>query len=321
MSPRIVIALSVCGAFVACGGPESLRAIRGAAGTAGAAGMGLAGNTGNPGTAGGAGNPGTSGDIGPVAGMGGDPGTAGVAPTGGTGGTPPATGGMGGTPATGGMGGTPATGGMGGTPATGGSGGKPATGGSGGTPATGGSGGTPATGGTGGTPATGGSGGAMVGGGPSIKLDSGSLVAMGAWGADADFAPAPGTTNNHANPIDVSKVTNPAPAAVYQTARSGTNFTYTVPGYKANTMHTVRLHFCETYFPVAPATAGAGLRVCNITINGNAVLPGYDIFVKAGGKNIAIAEQLVLAADATGQYVMSFVRMTDNCFIAGIEID
>src|SRR5690242_21608868 len=167
----------------------------------------------------------------------------------------------------------------------------------------------------------GGTGGSLVGGGPSIKVDAGSLVAMGAWGADMYFAPAPGNVINHANTIDVSKVTNPAPAPVYQTARSGTNFTYTVPGYKATTMHTVRLHFCETYFPATAAQVGPGSRVCNITINGNAVLPNYDIFVKAGGKNIAVAEQFVLAADATGQYVMSFVRVTDNCIVAGIEID
>jgi hypothetical protein len=51
------------------------------------------------------------------------------------------------------------------------------------------------------------------------------------------------------------------------------------------------------------------------------VLTNYDIFVKAGGKNIAIAEQFVLASDATGQYVMAFTRVADQCFLAGIEID
>jgi hypothetical protein len=303
MKARIVTALALCGAFVACGSPESIRSrLGGASGAPGTAGTtNVAGNTGLGGEGG---LPGIAGDTGSQAGMGGVPGTGGT----------PSTGGTGGTPATGGMGGT-ATGGAGGKA---GAGGTP-TGGAGGT-ATGGTGGTP-MGGTGGNAGAGGTGGVVVGGGPSLKLDAGSLTAMGAWGADMYFAPAPGNLINHANTIDVSKVVNPAPAAVYQTARSGTNLTYTVPGYKANTMHTVRLHFCETYFPPTAATMGPGARVCSVTINGNPVLPNYDIFVKAGGKNIAIAEQFVLAADATGQYVMSFVRSSDNCLVAGIEID
>jgi Malectin domain len=315
MKARIVTALALCGAFVACGSPESIRPrLGGASGSPGTAGMtNVAGNTGLGGEGG---TPGLAGDTGSQAGMGGVPGTGGIPAAGGTGGTP-ATGGMGGTAATGGTGGTP-TGGTGGKAGAGGTGGTP-TGGTAGTP-TGGTGGTP-TGGTGGKAGAGGTGGVMVGGGPSIKLDAGSLTAMGAWAADMYFAPAPGNLINHTNTIDVSKVTNPAPAAVYQTARSGTNLTYTVPGYKANTMHTVRLHFCETYFPPSTATMGPGARVCSVTINGNPVLPNYDIFVKAGGKNIAIAEQFVLAADATGQYVMTFVRSSDNCLVAGIEID
>ncbi len=323
MKARILTALALCGAFVACGNPESIRSrLGGASGSTGMAGAtNLAGNTGLGGDAG---TPGVAGDTSAQAGTGGDPGTGGISATGGTGGTPTA--GTGGTP-TAGAGGTPTagaggmpTGGTGGTP-TAGTGGASA-GGAGGTP-TGGTGGTP-TGGTGGKAGAGGAGGTggvPVGGGPSIKVDSGSLTAMGVWGADMYFAPTPGNTITHANTIDVSKVTNPAPAAIYQNGRSGTNFTYTVPGYKASSMHTVRLHFCETYFPPTTATAGAGARVCSVTINGNAVLPNYDIFVKAGGKNIAVAEQFVLAADATGQYVMTFVRSADSCLVAGIEID
>jgi len=55
-----------------------------------------------------------------------------------------------------------------------------------------------------------------------------------------------GRTINHANTIDISHATNPAHAAVYQTARIG-NFTYTIGGFTAGTNYTVRLHFCETY--------------------------------------------------------------------------
>src|SRR5271167_2999340 len=63
--------------------------------------------------------------------------------------------------------------------------------------------------------------------------------------ADEDFTG--GATIDHANTINTSKVNNPAPAAVYQSGRDD-NFTYTIPGFTAGSSHTVRLHFCETYF-------------------------------------------------------------------------
>src|SRR5262249_32769297 len=60
----------------------------------------------------------------------------------------------------------------------------------------------------------------------TVQINAGG-PAVSPFAADADFAG--GSTINHANTIDLSGVTNPAPMAVYQTARTG-NFTYTVPG-------------------------------------------------------------------------------------------
>src|SRR5712692_3309805 len=104
--------------------------------------------------------------------------------------------------------------------------------------------------------------------------------------ADVDFSG--GATINHANTINTSKVTNPAPAAVYQTARVATtttngvtSFTYTTPGFTAGSSHTVRLHFCETFFTTA------GSRVFNVTSNGTQVLGNFDVVAASGGQNIA----------------------------------
>jgi len=97
--------------------------------------------------------------------------------------------------------------------------------------------------------------------------------------ADEDYAG--GRTISHANVI---KVTNPAPAAVYQTARIG-NFTYTIAGFQAGTDYLLRLHFCETYW------TAAGKRIFNVSINGNQVLIHFDIYSTAGGKNIANIQQ------------------------------
>ena len=59
-----------------------------------------------------------------------------------------------------------------------------------------------------------------------VQLNSGGR-AVSPFVADEDYAG--GTTISHANAINTSKVTDPAPAAVYQTGRIG-NFTYTIGG-------------------------------------------------------------------------------------------
>ena len=130
--------------------------------------------------------------------------------------------------------------------------------------------------------------------------------------ADEDFTG--GTTINHANTIDTSHVTNPAPAAVYQTARVA-NFTYTIGGFTANSSHNVRLHFCETYFSTA------GSRTFNVSINGTQVLSAFDIEATAGGKNIANIQQFTENANSSGQYVIVFTEVVNQSLISGIEID
>jgi Malectin domain/Fibronectin type III domain len=155
----------------------------------------------------------------------------------------------------------------------------------------------------------------------------GTLVAINAGGpavgsflADEDFAG--GKTIDHANTINTSKVTNPAPAAVYQSARigvattgAGAPFTYTIGGMTAGSSHTVRLHFAETFFTTK------GSRVFNVSINGEQVLNNFDIIVASGGQNIANIQEFMVPANASGQYVITFTSVTNNALISGIEID
>lgn len=158
-----------------------------------------------------------------------------------------------------------------------------------------------------------------AGTGPVFKIDAGGTISVADFVADTDFTG--GMASSHLNTIDTSGVANPAPAVVYQTSHTGVGvFTYTIPGYVANSGHTIRLHFCETYFPVPPATIGPGQRTCDISINGKTVLANYDIFVKAGAKNKAVVEQFRENASGAGQFVLQFSPTKNNCFIAGIEI-
>jgi hypothetical protein len=144
----------------------------------------------------------------------------------------------------------------------------------------------------------------------TAQINSGG-PAVSPFVADVDFAG--GSTINHANTIDLSGVTNPAPMAVYQTARVG-NFTYTIPGFNAGSSHTVRLHFAETYFSTA------GSRTFNVSINGTQVLSAFDIFAAAGAKNKAIIKQFTVNANASGQYVIQFTSVVNQSLVSGIEI-
>jgi Malectin domain/PQQ-like domain len=153
-----------------------------------------------------------------------------------------------------------------------------------------------------------------------IAINAGG-PAEGSFVADEDFTG--GAKIDHANTINTSKVTNPAPAAVYQSARIGaatasgvgSPFTYTITGLTAGSSHTVRLHFAETFFTTK------GSRVFNVSINGTQVLTKFDIVAASGGENIANIQQFTVPANASGQYVITFTSVTNNALISGIEID
>jgi hypothetical protein len=147
--------------------------------------------------------------------------------------------------------------------------------------------------------------------GPQVAAINAGGPAVGAFAADTDFAG--GITIDHANTIDLTGVTNPAPAEVYQTARIG-NFSYTIPGFAAASSHAVRLHFAETFW------TAAGKRKFNVSINGTEVLADFDIFAAAGAMNKAIIRQFTVNANAAGQYVIQFTTVADNSLVSGIEI-
>jgi hypothetical protein len=144
----------------------------------------------------------------------------------------------------------------------------------------------------------------------SIQINCGG-PAVGPFIADTDFAG--GGTIHHANAINLSGVTSPAPVAVYQTARVG-NFSYTVPGFTPASSHTVRLHFAETFFTTT------GSRTFNVSINGTTVLSNFDILATAGANNKAVIQQFTQPASPTGDYVITFTSVINQSLVSGIEI-
>ncbi len=146
---------------------------------------------------------------------------------------------------------------------------------------------------------------------PPVQINAGG-PAVSPFVADEDFSG--GSTIDHANTIDLSGVTNPAPMAVYQAARIG-NFTYTIGGYAPGSSHTVRLHFAETYFSTT------GSRVFDVSLNGSAVLTNFDIVKAAGAENKAIAESFTTNANASGAFVIQFTSVVNNSLVSGIEVN
>jgi hypothetical protein len=153
----------------------------------------------------------------------------------------------------------------------------------------------------------------------SAYISSGGS-ANGPFSADQDYSGGTPYTSNAS--VDASQVTNPAPESVYQSARYGTNFTYTIPNLTPNTSFNVRLDFNELYWgtPLSGNSGGSGSRVFNVAINGNQVLNNFDIYQTAGGANKAIAENFPVTSDANGRITIQFTAVTDNAMVSGIEV-
>ena len=90
------------------------------------------------------------------------------------------------------------------------------------------------------------------------------------WSADADFSGGDVDTRTNA-------VSGTSDAALYQSERWGTTFTYTFAVPDAD--YVVTLKFAEMY----DGAQSNGQRVFDVTLNGQKVLSSFDIFATAGG--------------------------------------
>jgi hypothetical protein len=78
--------------------------------------------------------------------------------------------------------------------------------------------------------------------------------------------------------------------------------------------YTVRLDFAELFW------TAAGQRIFNVSINNTQVLTSFDVFAKAGGKNIALAETFGATASAAGTISLTLTGKTNYAMVNGIEI-
>ena len=161
--------------------------------------------------------------------------------------------------------------------------------------------------------------------GSSGSLGGGAIVNQGTILADDSGGSVPGfsydiatsgssSTGNTAAAIDTAGVSDPAPQAVYQTYRTGTDFTYTLGGLTPGANYTAELLFAE------PTYNYAGLREFNVTINGTQVLTHFDIAAAAGGMNKAVHEQFAATADGSGQITIEFSWWQGSAVVNGIKL-
>lgn len=158
-----------------------------------------------------------------------------------------------------------------------------------------------------------------------VQLIEGASIDVGGGGsgnyvADEDFTG--GAAGSTTDSIDLSRVGDPAPEAVYQTFRHGRDFSYTAGGLTPGEAYTVRLHFAE------PEYDQSGQRYVSASINGQLMLSDFDIAnvasgaSAAGGKDVAIIESFLAAADQDGKITIRFTALDgyDDALVSGIEI-
>lgn len=137
-------------------------------------------------------------------------------------------------------------------------------------------------------------------------------------GFEADFGVPGGTVVTRPNAVDRTGLSYPAPEAVYQTERYGSNLTYNLTDLIPSAACLVRLHFCEGFW------GSAGKRLFNVSINGVQRLSAFDVFASAGASFKAVIQEFLATTDAAGHLVINLASAagsTDtNAIIDGLEI-
>ena len=106
-------------------------------------------------------------------------------------------------------------------------------------------------------------------------------------------------------------VENTNASELYQSARYGNSFRYSIPVPNGRT--TVRLMFAEIYFN-AP-----GARVFNVTINDVPVLTKFDPYAKAAGANRAIDREFTVDVK-DGRVKIQFTPIAQDPLVNAIEL-
>ena len=148
----------------------------------------------------------------------------------------------------------------------------------------------------------------------AVRLNSGG-------GQVSNFASDTYVTGGHSDQIsggvNLSGVSNAAPAAVYQSKRTtgGDTITYNIPNLESGHKYTVRLHFADDI------SNGTGQRMFNVSINGSSVLSDFDVFAAAGKQRYKAVVKDFGATPDGGTITIKFSPgRSGNALVNGIEV-
>ena len=128
-----------------------------------------------------------------------------------------------------------------------------------------------------------------------------------------------GPNESSISPIDLSGLTEPAPADVYRTERTGA-FSYTIPNLLVGETYTLRLHFAEIFFEAANS------RIFDVRINGAdpPALDDYDVFVESGDQGAAaervVIQEFVVSPLPDGTLQLDFTASVNNAKLSALEL-
>ncbi len=147
----------------------------------------------------------------------------------------------------------------------------------------------------------------------TIQIDCGSTAAVGSWLADTDYSG--GGTDTWGNTIATNLLTGTIPPqGVLQSDREAPTFSYTIPGFAANSNQSITLYFVENYW------TAAGGRVFSVDCGSTEVITNLDVYATAGGDFIAIEKTFTGTANASGQIVLTFTASADQAKCGGIIV-
>lgn len=151
---------------------------------------------------------------------------------------------------------------------------------------------------------------------PAVRINAGGNEAS-PFAADQSYVG--GATAATSSACNTSAVTDPAPQAVYKSARRITTngtLTYTVTGLARGLNYKVRLHFNQWI------KTGIDDEVFHIRVVGatTATRLNWDIIDEAGGVNTAAIYEATLAADSNGQIQVQLQAQAGNGGAYGASI-
>ncbi len=148
----------------------------------------------------------------------------------------------------------------------------------------------------------------------TVSIAAGSPSGTEGYVGDGSYN-AGGNVYQVSHPIDTSGVTDPAPAAVYQTERwSYGTLSYVVPTLTPGSTYTVRLDFSENWHNTSDR------RLFDVAVNGTTDLANFDIFAAAGGMFKAVSRSFTATADAAGQIAITLTNIKGGAKVDAIRV-